>query len=453
MNKKLFVPFFLIAMLLLAACSEAPLVSASDLPVSTNTQPAATATATSTAPVTAPAELSVTLPTLLPTATANSTATLPPTPTGIPTLVPTIQPTPTLAPTIVSAPCNLAWFVGDVTIPDGSLFNTGNTFTKTWRLQNVGTCSWTTGYALVFTTGDLMSGPTVVPFPYNVNPYGTIDLSVNLAAPASAGVYQGNWMLRDPNGNLFGVGSNGSQPFWVKIVVSSPAFAVMQVSQPLNPTNYVGNCPVTYMLDAIISTNGVGTVTYHWLRSDGSVSPETALYYTAAGYQTASDTWTSGVAGSVINVWDQLYIDKPNAQTYSPTSFSLTCELPTPTQTQAPTQLPTPTLTQTSVPTNTPTAVPTQTQTPTPTQPASTNTATPAPTQTPTSTLPAPTNTPTPVPTQTQTPTTTQPVPTHTPTTVPTQTPTQPSPTNTPTSTSPAPTQTTSPTPTPTKGP
>ena len=47
--------------------------------------------------------------------------------------------------------CDQAAFIRDVTVPDGSPFAPGETFTKTWRLQNTGTCTWTTSnYTLVY---------------------------------------------------------------------------------------------------------------------------------------------------------------------------------------------------------------------------------------------------------------------------------------------------------------
>ena len=55
---------------------------------------------------------------------------------------------PTLAvPTVTrivppTATCDLAQFVRDVTVPDGTTFLPGATFTKTWRLKNAGTCTW-----------------------------------------------------------------------------------------------------------------------------------------------------------------------------------------------------------------------------------------------------------------------------------------------------------------------
>jgi len=45
--------------------------------------------------------------------------------------------------------CDAASFVRDVTVPDGTKMEPGDDFTKTWRLLNAGTCSWTTAYRLV----------------------------------------------------------------------------------------------------------------------------------------------------------------------------------------------------------------------------------------------------------------------------------------------------------------
>ncbi|PIU90073.1 MAG: hypothetical protein COS63_04110, partial [Anaerolineae bacterium CG06_land_8_20_14_3_00_57_67] len=49
--------------------------------------------------------------------------------------------------------CDWAQFVADITVPDGASFAPGAAFTKTWRLKNIGTCTWTTSYALVFVSG------------------------------------------------------------------------------------------------------------------------------------------------------------------------------------------------------------------------------------------------------------------------------------------------------------
>jgi hypothetical protein len=147
---------------------------------------------------------------------AEPTATtLPPTATLVPTAT-QVPPTPT-----PSIPCNEAGFVDDVSIPDGSILSPGMYFSKTWRLKNTGSCTWTTAYDLVFINGDLLGGPTEQALPGNVAPGQIIDLTVNLTAPARNGFFRGFWRLRDASGTLFGLGRK-SGSFYVDIQVQEP---------------------------------------------------------------------------------------------------------------------------------------------------------------------------------------------------------------------------------------
>lgn len=109
-----------------------------------------------------------------------------------------------------------AEFVRDVTYPDGTYVAPGSSFRKTWRLRNAGTQSWTTDMALVYTGGDAAALPSVK-IPYTVAPGSYIDLSVNLTAPTYGGTFSGQWMLKAPDGTLFGVGCNGATPIWVSV--------------------------------------------------------------------------------------------------------------------------------------------------------------------------------------------------------------------------------------------
>jgi hypothetical protein len=117
--------------------------------------------------------------------------------------------------------CNLARFVADVTIADDTRFSQGDNFTKTWRLRNEGSCTWTTDYKLVFDYGDKLGGPSHVDMPRTVHPGETVDVSVDLEAPNSDGNYQGFWKLADEDGHKFGIGANAQVAFWVKIRVGS----------------------------------------------------------------------------------------------------------------------------------------------------------------------------------------------------------------------------------------
>jgi fibronectin type 3 domain-containing protein len=122
--------------------------------------------------------------------------------------------------------CDWAQFVADVTVPDGTTFAANATFTKTWRLKNIGFCTWTTSYALVFDSGNNMGGPTSVNLPSSVAPGQTVDLSVDLTAPSSPGHYIGYWKLMNASGVRFGIGANMNRPWWVEINVGSGSSGV-----------------------------------------------------------------------------------------------------------------------------------------------------------------------------------------------------------------------------------
>ncbi len=147
------------------------------------------------------------------------TETPPPSPTVTASPTPTLFP-PTITPTTVTH-CDWVSFVKDVTVPDATVWIQGTTITKTWRLKNRGTCSWTPNYALVFVRGAQMGGPVAVSLPKNVNPGETIDLSVTLTVPEKPGHYVGYWMLRNASGTLFGYGNEADKPFFVDLYSGS----------------------------------------------------------------------------------------------------------------------------------------------------------------------------------------------------------------------------------------
>jgi hypothetical protein len=115
--------------------------------------------------------------------------------------------------------CDWVSFIKDVTVPDGTVFAPGDTFTKTWRLKNRGTCTWTPDYVLVFASGDKLGDTTAVRLPGYVGPGQTVDVSVTIEAPKDSGKYVGYWLLRNPSGALFGYGDKANQAFYVEIRV------------------------------------------------------------------------------------------------------------------------------------------------------------------------------------------------------------------------------------------
>jgi hypothetical protein len=121
---------------------------------------------------------------------------------------------------VAAAACNAAQFVADMTIPDGTVVAPGAAMVKTWRLKNIGSCTWSTSYAIVFYGGTKMGAPSVVYLPTSVAPGATVDVTVNMTAPASAGHYRGYWMLRNASSAIFGVGPYGTWTFFIDIVVA-----------------------------------------------------------------------------------------------------------------------------------------------------------------------------------------------------------------------------------------
>lgn len=135
--------------------------------------------------------------------------------------------------------CIRAEFVRDVTIPDGSFISPGKAFTKTWRIRNAGSCTWTTDFALVYVSGTALGSVQAVRLPHAVAPGKYVDISVSMVAPMSAGAFKSNWMLRSANGQLFGVGCSGQVPVWASIVTAT---AYASCSACCNPTPVQPSC-------------------------------------------------------------------------------------------------------------------------------------------------------------------------------------------------------------------
>jgi hypothetical protein len=180
--------------------------------------------------------------------TATSTLAVTETPTltatNTETPVPTVTSTPVLTFTNTPIPCNRAAFVSDVTIPDDSEIVINANFTKTWRLQNTGSCTWTSGYKIIFDSGDQMSAPAETQLTAgSVAPGATVDVSVNMKAPGSAGTYKGNYRIKSSDGIVFGVGA-GNVPFYVQIKAITPTLP--PPPEPLFPDLYVSEFQINY---------------------------------------------------------------------------------------------------------------------------------------------------------------------------------------------------------------
>ena len=137
---------------------------------------------------------------------------------------------PTLTPyAAISTGCDGASYISDVTYTDHTVVNPGQTFVKTWMLQNTGSCTWDNSYSLTFVSGDQMGG-TNTPIDQSVDPNQQAEVSVTLTAPTTAGEYTGYWRLANDSGEVFGV------TVYVIIDVNEDATATYEVTDTYGST-------------------------------------------------------------------------------------------------------------------------------------------------------------------------------------------------------------------------
>jgi hypothetical protein len=160
-------------------------------------------------------------PTVAPTAAPTQVVTGTVVPTAAPTTAPTAtQPAPTVTATAVPpspVPCrNVATFVSEA-IPDGTQFQPGQQFSKSWTVRNDGNCSWNNAYQLIWTGGERMTSVSTVALP-DTAPGGAATLIISMAAPAQPGSHAGQWQFREPRGAAF----TTAPMLTVKIVTVAP---------------------------------------------------------------------------------------------------------------------------------------------------------------------------------------------------------------------------------------
>ena len=133
-------------------------------------------------------------------------------------LFPTLTPSPPFPPFATSAAtfppisqatialtksCYSMAFVSE-TIPDKTPMTPGQTFTKTWKVVNNGSCAWDAGFKFAFTGGDAMSGVTYT-LPSAVAVNAIVDLPIAMTAPTNkTGDIRGNWRMSTAGGQFFG---------------------------------------------------------------------------------------------------------------------------------------------------------------------------------------------------------------------------------------------------------
>lgn len=257
-------------------------------------------------------------------------------------------PTQTPPPSTDGGGIDMAAFIVDVTVPDGANYAPGDTFKKTWRLQNIGTTTWTTDYDLVFVSGSQMGGAAAVPLVANTLAGETVDLTVDLVAPAESGTHTGYWMLRNAADKNFGLGPNADGAFYVMINViatetqgtatatpgtGTPAptatageqSVVSNVTLSVDDDQVETTCPHTFNFSTKFTLNEATTVTYR-LNADAGFDitlPAATTVQLASGTHEVNYAleFTNDLSG-----WAQFLISAPEEKSSAKVNFELNCQ-------------------------------------------------------------------------------------------------------------------------------
>jgi ABC-type amino acid transport substrate-binding protein len=153
----------------------------------------------------------------------------------------------------------------------------GQPFTKGWRVQNTGTCTWDSSYRLVYGGGNhpaAKMGGQPVAIAGTVEPGATYDIEIDLVAPLRPGTYQAFWQMENGQNQAFGE----------RLPIG------IQVPAPPNPTPAPTQTPVpgiSFSVDRTDITAGE-CVVFSW-----NVQNVQAVYFYADG-----ENWQdNGVAG------------------------------------------------------------------------------------------------------------------------------------------------------------
>jgi hypothetical protein len=98
---------------------------------------------------------------------------------------------------------NNVTFIGDVSIPDYTVVERGDTFVKIWRIRNSGTCTLTPEYQVSFSQGNPLEWQAL-PITDIVPPGEETEVGITVRSPDYPSIYQAWWQVADENDEKFG---------------------------------------------------------------------------------------------------------------------------------------------------------------------------------------------------------------------------------------------------------
>ena len=144
-------------------------------------------------------------PTITPLPSPTQEALIIPSPTlPLPTITPTFAGLASMYTNPATANgCYNAALVEDVTVPAGTDYKPGDSFKKTWRLINTGTCDWTVDFKITYVGGNVFGSDTEK-IRQRVAVGNIADITLNMVAPGGSGTVVSNWQMATDTGLLFG---------------------------------------------------------------------------------------------------------------------------------------------------------------------------------------------------------------------------------------------------------
>ena len=106
-------------------------------------------------------------------------------------------------------------FLQDVNYPDDTIVQPGQRITKTWLVENNGSCNWDARYRLRF-TGGVPMGAEAERALYPARAGTQANLQIAFVAPDAPGTYRSEWRAYDPSGFIFG------DTLYIQINVQTP---------------------------------------------------------------------------------------------------------------------------------------------------------------------------------------------------------------------------------------
>ncbi|MFN2206049.1 MAG: transporter substrate-binding domain-containing protein [Candidatus Promineifilaceae bacterium] len=183
-----------------------------------------------------------------------------------------VTPVPEEEQTVIVGCTDAMAFIGDLNLDDNNMssppvMSPGQAFRKGWRVKNIGTCTWNSGYSLNYVNGNVSAaqmGGSTVPVRGQVLPGQTYDFWADLVAPTLPGTYQGFWEMRNDQQEPFG------QRVWVGIYVPAPPTPVPVPTQTPSPTiSFSANRTTITEGDCVTFTWNVQNIQAVWFYPDG----------------------------------------------------------------------------------------------------------------------------------------------------------------------------------------